>query len=1086
MYPTAQQYIDFLTQKRCKDALASKWGVELVLDSSGNPIYRLGSHSIVFKFRGLKSNEFRAYKFFTISQHEIVERYKEIELFRRQNFTTFIPRLIVRDEALTMKTGDGKSGKFPMVVMDWVDGSTLNEYILRWKSSPLILAELFCEFMKMVSWLITNRVTHGDLHPGNIMVGSAGNLVLVDFDNFRTPSSRRFYGHKDDFKEYHHPYADYIGHQSRYNDDFSISLFALSLRAIVIGPSLLEEYDGKGGILLSYDDLKDISESNKLKEVFPSLDPVLDELYGIFLRCYNEFDIPEVDFLNVVKKCDIPAPLNTTPTRREKKCSVKDEHGATYSADGLKLIAFDGFSYGYDQKSFEPLPECITICDKAFKYSSDGCKIIIPKSVQSIGVNALPKCTIENNSPYFLVENGALYSKDKSRLLNIFDYESSLFEVPEETRLIDNGAIPSEAAPYYVKIRNTDIQLDPSDSVIIIETEDQQHQLVEKGVREERIFIGNVYLDSHDVLYSDDKKTMLCFPRESHLRSYEILESCENIANNAFPNIPDTDDDGWMNYIGNELLLITFPKELKSIADYALLGMTNLKAARYNKANEDNVFGLLDTYHDAFKHLFRERVTMIPDRHYTELQESDFNNAIEDFQYVQYSSDKTKLIGNMTGKRGIYSVQKECKIICDTALKKSTFEKIFLPDSIEAIGVSAFENFEAKEIIINIGVKAIEDKAFKDCKNLKYVVLPSGLIYTGDGLFIGCNSLRYIVIPASLLRLDFNGIPETISKIYIEEGSIFFNDLYEDERFSHKLYPITSTTALPHEFDNAIEVDNVLYSADGKRLLSINGDVEVLVVPDGTETICDEAFNDLTNARNEGQLRELILPASLKEIGRNVFCGSISVIENNSPSFICKDDMLLSRDGSILYYYYGSSTGEFSFSKDIHHIWSGAFISRKIKSINNGHSIYKIDSNPFLDVYSDEYRGHGITFRNEHNGNYQAGNDCLFFSRYWGEGPKLIGYYGSDMDVDLRDMDLEEIQKYAFFGSPVEKVYLPSSIKFIHREAFEWCFELKQIVVDEGQKDRFKLMLPIKLGKYVIEDKTHTTVGLDAENELPF
>ena len=112
--------------------------------------------------------------------------------------------------------------------------------------------------------------------------------------------------------------------------------------------------------------------------------------------------------------------------------------------------------------------------------------------------------------------------------------------------------------------------------------------------------------------------------------------------------------------------------------------------------------------------------------------------------------------------------------------------------------------------------------------------------------------------------MDFNGIPETISKIYIEEGSIFFNDLYEDERFSHKLYPITSTTALPHEFDNAIEVDNVLYSADGKRLLSINGDVEVLVVPDGTETICDEAFNDLTNARNEGQLRELILPASLR------------------------------------------------------------------------------------------------------------------------------------------------------------------------------------------------------------------------------
>lgn len=1086
MYPTAQQYIDFLTQERCKDALASKWGVELVLDSSGDPIYHLGSHSIVLKFRSLKSNQFRAYKFFTSSQHEIVGRYKEIELFRRQNVTSFIPRLIVKDEALTMKTSDGKSGKFPMVVMDWIEGITMNEYIQRWKSSPIKLAELFCEFMKMASWLITNRVTHGDLHPGNIIVGSAGNLVLVDFDNFRTPSSRRFYGDKDECKEYHHPYADYIGHESRYNDDFSISLLALSLRAIVIDPSLLAEYEGKDGILLSYDDLKDISESNKLREVFPSLDPVLDELYGIFLKCYNEFILPEADFLNVAKKCDMPAPLNPTPTRREKKYSFKDENGATYSSDGLKLIKFDGFSYGYDQKSFEPHSECITICDKAFYHSSYGCEIIIPESVLSIGVNALPKCAIVNNSPHFLVGKGALYSKDKTRLLNIFDYESSLFEVPEETRLIDDGAIPSEAAPYYVKIRNTDIQLDPSDSVIIVENEDQQQQLVEKGVREERIYVGNVYLDSHDVLYSDDKKTLLCFPRESHLRSYEILENCENIANDAFPNIPDPDDDGWMNYIGNELLLLTFPKELKSIADYALLGMTHLKVARYNKADEDNVFGLLDTYHDAFKLSFRERVTMIPDRHYTELHDSDFNNAMEDSQFVKYSTDKTKLIGNIAGEHGIYGVQKECRIICDTALKNSTFDKIFLPDSIEAIGVSAFENSEAKEIIINTGVRAIEDNAFKGCKNLKYFVLPSELIYTGDGLFIGCNSLRYIVIPASLLRLDFNGIPETISKIYIEEGSIFFNDLYKDERFSHKLYPIASTTALPHEFDNAIEADNVLYSADGKRLLSINGDVEVLIVPEGTETICDEAFNDLTNARNEGQLRELILPPSLKEIGRNVFCGSISVIESNSPSFICKDDMLLSRDGGILYYYYGNSNGEFSFDKEIHHIWSGAFISRKIKSINNGHSIYKIDGNPFLDVYSDENRGHGITFKDEYNGNYRAGNDCLYFPRYWGERPKLIGYYGSDAEVDLRNMDLEEIQKYAFFGSPVEKVYLPSSIKFIHREAFEWCFELKQIVVDEGQKDRFKSMLPIKLGKYVVEDRNHPTVSIDAENDLPF
>lgn len=1086
MYPTAQQYIDILTKDGSKEALASKWGVELVYDSLGNPIYHIGSHSIVFKFRGLKSNKFRAYKFFTRNQHEIVERYKETELFRRENYSAYIPRIIVREDALTMKTSDGKVGKFPMIVMDWVEGTKLSEYIRKKKYSPCELGDIFCKFMKMASWLITSNINHGDLHPGNIMVDSTSNLVLVDFDNFRTPSSKRHYGNHEEGKEYFHPQAHYIGHSSYYNDDFSISLLALSLRAIVIDLSLLTEYEGIGGILLSYDDLKDISKSNKLKEVFPSLDPVLDELYGLFLRCYNEFILPKSEFLNVANKCEVPVHLNPTPTRREKKYSFKDEFGATYSSNGLKLIEFDGFSYGYDQKIFKPRPECITICDNAFRYSLDDCKIIIPESVLSIGVNALPKCAIENHSSHFLAQNGTLFSKDKTRLLNIFSYESSLYEVPMETRMIGDGAIPSEAAPYFVKIQNMDIHLDPSDSVIIVETEDQKQQLIEKGVREDRIFIGNVFLDSHDVLYTDDNKTLLCFPRESHLRSYEILENCENIADNAFPNIPSPDDDGWMDYIGNDLLMITFPKKLKSIADYALLGMTDLKVARYNKADEENVFMLLDTYHDAFMRSFRERVTMIPDKHYTERYESNFEDYEEDSRFVQYSSDNTKLIGNIIGERGTYRVHESCKIICDAAFENSAFDKIVLSDSIEAIGAYAFENSEVKEIIINAGVKAIEDNAFKGCKNLKYIAFPSGLYYTGDGLFLGCESLRYIVIPASLLRLDFDGIPKTISKIYIEEGSIFFKDLYEDERFSHKLRPITSTTALPYEFDNAIQEDSILYSTDRKRLLSINGDVEVLDIPEGTEIICDEAFNDLTNARNEGRLRELILPSTLKEIGRNVFCGSINIIESNSPMFICKDDMLLSEDGHILYYYYGNCDGEFNFDNEINHIWSGAFISRKIKSVNNGSSIYKIDDNPFLDVFPDEIGGNGIMFKGDYYGNYRAGYDCLYSPRYWGKEPVLIGYYGSSTDVDLRGMDLGQILKYAFFGSLLEKVYLPSSIKFIHPEAFEWCFELKQIIVEEGQKDRFKLMLPEKLGKYVVEEKYPPATNFEPDNDLPF
>ena len=125
-------------------------------------------------------------------------------------------------------------------------------------------------------------------------------------------------------------------------------------------------------------------------------------------------------------------------------------------------------------------------------------------------------------------------------------------------------------------------------------------------------------------------------------------------------------------------------------------------------------------------------------------------------------------------------------------------------------------------------------------------------------------------------------------------------------------------------------------------------------------------------------------------------------------------------------------------------------------------------------------------FKSDHFGNYRASNDCLYSPRYWGEEPKLIGYYGSATEVDLRELDLGQIQKYAFFGSIVEKIYLPSSIKFIHPEAFEWCFELKQVVVEEGHMDRFRLMLPAKLGKFIVEEKSYPTTCYDPDNDLPF
>ena len=56
--------------------------------------------------------------------------------------------------------------------------------------------------------------------------------------------------------------------------------------------------------------------------------------------------------------------------------------------------------------------------------------------------------------------------------------------------------------------------------------------------------------------------------------------------------------------------------------------------------------------------------------------------------------------------------------------------------------MKAFSNTYLKEIVIPDGTKAIEIKAFENCKNLKTVVLPKSVEYIAVGAFDGCEKVN--------------------------------------------------------------------------------------------------------------------------------------------------------------------------------------------------------------------------------------------------------------------------------------------------------------------------------------------------------
>ncbi|MDO5773214.1 MAG: leucine-rich repeat protein [Spirochaetales bacterium] len=82
--------------------------------------------------------------------------------------------------------------------------------------------------------------------------------------------------------------------------------------------------------------------------------------------------------------------------------------------------------------------------------------------------------------------------------------------------------------------------------------------------------------------------------------------------------------------------------------------------------------------------------------------------------------------------------------IPDNAFRQSYLSGLILPDSLEAIGMAAFQNNEFEEIVIPDNVKTIEDGGFMGCSSLKIITLPARLVSIGASAFAGCASLKTV------------------------------------------------------------------------------------------------------------------------------------------------------------------------------------------------------------------------------------------------------------------------------------------------------------------------------------------------------
>lgn len=123
---------------------------------------------------------------------------------------------------------------------------------------------------------------------------------------------------------------------------------------------------------------------------------------------------------------------------------------------------------------------------------------------------------------------------------------------------------------------------------------------------------------------------------------------------------------------------------------------------------------------------------------------------------VLYTKDGKTLHTYPKGKTGVsFTVPDGVETILSFAFACSKLESIILPDGLNTIGNSAFEDCSClKSITFPEELKEIGDCAFNYCESLTEVTLPSGITTVNFSLFGGCTNLERVVLPDTVKTIS--------------------------------------------------------------------------------------------------------------------------------------------------------------------------------------------------------------------------------------------------------------------------------------------------------------------------------------------
>ena len=615
-YPLISEYVKAIQD--AGDNLEQLAHLTPVLDDHGEPYRSSGAFAVVFKMQDKSSGKYYALKCFTEEQQGRAEAYHQIADELDLLDSPYITSVKYMEKELFVDS-QCEEDEFPVLLMDWVDGETMEAYIAANYRNQSAMSMLSYRFGKMAAWLRTQSFSHGDIKPDNIIVRPDGSLTLVDYDGMFVPSMKGSQSPTIGTRDFSHPLRT-VDDFDETIDDFSLASIALSLKAISMKSTLLDIYGASDRLLFSENDYRNPSNSKVISALQELMcDKDFCTLYSLFMLALARKELSACSFrLFIGEKPNITPVMNedlsTETTKEELKEAFVDEWGVKYSKDGRKLLkAPVDLSGAYSVKEGTRI-----ICDNAFSWCSSLSKIVIPSGVTSIGNRAfsfcsslkyisIPKSVIGLNgnpfakwngkleclSPNFVYEDDVLFNKDKSRIISFRNQNIKSYVIPSNVISIGDSAFYGCNSLSEIVISSSVTSIGDSAflwcsslSEIVIPSSvtsigdyafsgcsSLKYISIPKSViclngnpfagwtgKLECLSPNFVYED--DVLFNKDKSRIISF-RNQNIKSYVIPSSITSIGDRAFSG-------------SDSLSEIVIPPSVTSIGDGAFLGCRSL------------------------------------------------------------------------------------------------------------------------------------------------------------------------------------------------------------------------------------------------------------------------------------------------------------------------------------------------------------------------------------------------------------------------------------------------------------------------------------------------------------------------------